>query len=603
MTRSVPPRNHPIAAPVRLPHILATWACLPVALWWIASFVLIVIFDQFWMIANLEQAITLVGMSASVWIIATALLVVLRRRTFRRVQRDRNRFARQVVDHLMAGGVDPPPFSLYLRPFFTDNQLIDSDGVYSAINLTDPLTMAELGQRRDCERGASNALQACAPLIAIGTPGDALGAGRAQVADEVWFSVIQMLARHAKRLVVVPLAQPSTLQEIRFIAEQPELIDKTVFVRPANRRRLRFMFRNEPGKALGEIWERTRVTLADLLPGFPRFAGGARMFVFKEKDEPRHFYGNSFCSIQSATGVKALLVKGKIVPFGLLPFVAWLPLVALLNVRPDVEYFAPHSLLRPVAEFVMAYTTIVSVLLFWKTMDRPYRAWITYVLLFLGFMLMQVLALSFQICSYELQSSESFVRDGFYSLPPLVHQLLPTPCGQIHLLLMSALKSAIWGAAVGAFWSFVYQRRVLLRTTLIAASGPVFASAISSMGLDAMETGIAREIVVSVMGGVLSGGLMAVGFTFAHVRRMRVLVAALVVGSAVAAAANFAASQLTHAAGRAGRVTDALMNPAMDGLLFGLIGGLAILALPIALMSLDGTLKDRRWAAPLRRSS
>lgn len=241
---------------------------------------------------------------------AIVTTVMIRRASYRIVQEDRDRFAREVHAVVRSGGT-PPPFSIYLRPFFTDGELTTNEGFYRSIPMT-PAEIADIGQRRDVERAAAHALEEHAPLVTLGRPEPRLGAGRIATTDEDWFADFQALVRHASRIVIVPIGQPGTLVEIRNIALDPALLAKTVFVRPASRKRRHFRFGPEGNlKSIRQMWDWTREQLRDVLPAFPKFRGGTRLLAFPPGQGPVEYWGDGFASVQQRSGIRQFLVDGR----------------------------------------------------------------------------------------------------------------------------------------------------------------------------------------------------------------------------------------------------------------------------------------------------
>lgn len=239
------------------------------------------------------------------------ITVGLRRTTYAKIQEERDRFAAAVADLLLKGCM-PPPYSLYLRPFFTDGALTAQEGLLRELSF-DPEEIADIGQRRDGERAVAQAVERHAPLVALGRTEQRLGAGRIETADENWRTVFDLLIRHASRVVIVPIGQPATLEEVRAIAADPALLEKTVFVRPANRRSRKFSFAPDPRvRSIDRMWDWTRGQVRDLLPAFPPFRGGTRLFCFAERcGEPIDYHGNGVCTVQQPSGAKAFLVAGR----------------------------------------------------------------------------------------------------------------------------------------------------------------------------------------------------------------------------------------------------------------------------------------------------
>ncbi len=146
------------------------------------------------------------------------------RADIRRGQRLRDRAAAGMVERLRSGG--SARFALYLRPFATTERLA-----------AQPLP-SEVGggnglpSHLDIETLLSRALRGTCPVVALGRPGEVLeGAARIETTDAGWRSTMTVLAQHAELIVMTPLARPSTLWELGWLAEHG-LLGKIVMVMP-----------------------------------------------------------------------------------------------------------------------------------------------------------------------------------------------------------------------------------------------------------------------------------------------------------------------------------------------------------------------------------
>jgi hypothetical protein len=133
--------------------------------------------------------------------------------------------AKERVEKVMKG--EDAYFYLYLRPFSITRRI--------------PMKNPRLGQVQDSfrpdrvqdfERVLATALEKSGtPLIALGKPGEAVGAGRYQTSDENWQSVFDRLASVATAILMVPSTHTGTLVEIEWLVEHG-MIGKTVFFQP-----------------------------------------------------------------------------------------------------------------------------------------------------------------------------------------------------------------------------------------------------------------------------------------------------------------------------------------------------------------------------------
>ena len=133
----------------------------------------------------------------------------------RLIQPERDQRARKIarwieVEDLSSGDL-PEEFGLYLRPF----------------GLTGKLEVGGV----DLETAFAYALAPFLPLIALGRPGEAIGAGRIQTRDEMWQADILRLLDAASFILLIPSHRQGTLWEIDRLKERC-LFGKTILVMP-----------------------------------------------------------------------------------------------------------------------------------------------------------------------------------------------------------------------------------------------------------------------------------------------------------------------------------------------------------------------------------
>lgn len=122
---------------------------------------------------------------------------------------------------------------LFLRPFLIDNAFRVRnprvDGIAARII---PFYDHILPARVSLDDGLRYHLRGYGGLVAIGAPGEVVGASRVRVGDEIWQNYFTALASQALVLVVFPGLRPGTLWEIGSIRKNPNLLAKTIFVLP-----------------------------------------------------------------------------------------------------------------------------------------------------------------------------------------------------------------------------------------------------------------------------------------------------------------------------------------------------------------------------------
>jgi hypothetical protein len=118
-------------------------------------------------------------------------------------------------------------FYLYLRAFESTGTL--RVPLYLrlrklSLGLFQPLTS-------DTESYVSNALRGIAPLIAMGLPGEAVGAGRVHAEESGWTGDVLLLMRRAQAILLVPSSRPGTMWEMQTLKDHG-LLAKVIFIMP-----------------------------------------------------------------------------------------------------------------------------------------------------------------------------------------------------------------------------------------------------------------------------------------------------------------------------------------------------------------------------------
>jgi hypothetical protein len=141
-----------------------------------------------------------------------------------KVKTTRDNNANAIVRRVLNG--EDPWYYLYLRPFAITNKVLLQNPSLASIQET-----FNPERNRDFETTLTAALEfAKIPLIALGKPGETLGAGRFATDDEHWREVFKPLASQASGLILVPSLHTGTMYEIKWIIENSAL-SKTIFVR------------------------------------------------------------------------------------------------------------------------------------------------------------------------------------------------------------------------------------------------------------------------------------------------------------------------------------------------------------------------------------
>jgi len=118
-------------------------------------------------------------------------------------------------------------FSLYLRSFETTGRMpfeAEMMGVEVANNMGDDAVA-------DFETSLAHAVENGAPMLALGRPGEQIGAGRILTTEEGWQGDLSLLAREATVIFLAPSTRPGTMWEIDWLIDA-RLLHKTIWVQP-----------------------------------------------------------------------------------------------------------------------------------------------------------------------------------------------------------------------------------------------------------------------------------------------------------------------------------------------------------------------------------
>jgi len=94
-----------------------------------------------------------------------------------------------------------------------------------------PISFSNIDNPIDFETFLARILSEKAPIIALGSPGEIVGAGRIHVEETEWREKFAWLAENAELIFIIPGAREGILWEIEWI-KLNRLLDKCIFVCP-----------------------------------------------------------------------------------------------------------------------------------------------------------------------------------------------------------------------------------------------------------------------------------------------------------------------------------------------------------------------------------
>jgi hypothetical protein len=163
-------------------------------------------------------------------------------------QADRDREASGILGQLRDGGTPSREFFLYLRAFETTGRLRPP---LFAFNFKTLGLMQ--WHRNELEHLLGRAMRRQGVLVALGRPGENLGAGRIVTSDERWKQDIALLVTAARGVLLIPSSHKGTAWEVDLLKNHAWLA-KTVFLMPPQSRKFDWKARwSESRAALGEL--------------------------------------------------------------------------------------------------------------------------------------------------------------------------------------------------------------------------------------------------------------------------------------------------------------------------------------------------------------
>lgn len=168
-----------------------------------------------------------------VWLI-TGIIVIWSHHYFSsKIQQSRDKLAHEIFEKLQKDE-ECGSFYLYLRSFESTGQLAlkqPTQFIPSHISDNPEIPISDLSKDMDTEFETifSNSIWGETPFIALGEPGEHVGAGRMPTSESDWNELIVKAINRTKGIIIVPSITQGTLWEIQHIIRN-RLLHKTIFV-------------------------------------------------------------------------------------------------------------------------------------------------------------------------------------------------------------------------------------------------------------------------------------------------------------------------------------------------------------------------------------
>jgi hypothetical protein len=177
---------------------------------WLAAFISILL--------GLSMRIDLLLFLAG-FIVIVAVIFMSKQSTKLRQER-RDAYALLVFNAARVG--DVPKYAVFLRPFYLTGRIEVEES--SAIDESQKWTY-------EFESTIAEGLAQLMPIVALGRPGEAIGAGRILADESTWRTAAAKLMLRASLIICIPSAHPGTAWELEQIVQSGYLA-KTVFFMP-----------------------------------------------------------------------------------------------------------------------------------------------------------------------------------------------------------------------------------------------------------------------------------------------------------------------------------------------------------------------------------
>jgi len=149
------------------------------------------------------------------------------------IQKTRDKLAAQIYKEI-AKGSNKDKFSkfvLYLRPFTITGEMKTTNANHpQGFAAGAMMPSAYEAEKIEFEERLANAVSDKCLLVALGSPGEAIGAARLPTSESKWQDDVLKLMFHAEHIFIAPGNQPGTIWEIQSIIQKKYLPKSTFFI-------------------------------------------------------------------------------------------------------------------------------------------------------------------------------------------------------------------------------------------------------------------------------------------------------------------------------------------------------------------------------------
>ena len=160
-------------------------------------------------------------------------------------------------------------YAVYARPFDSTNMLTTQN-----IDLNEPGSITKV-YNVDLETKIRRALETFLPVVALGRPGEMIGAGRVQVDDSEWQEVFALLVEKAALVLALPSSNPGTRWEMKLLLNVAR--ERCILIMPMS---------PTPSQNFNDKWLNTRFSLEELGVELPIYIDRGALFRLDSNGHP-----------------------------------------------------------------------------------------------------------------------------------------------------------------------------------------------------------------------------------------------------------------------------------------------------------------------------